>query len=82
MSTVLPTRSSDYSSAKFDNWPFLSVHFWGENPAGTWKFEITSGQQAGEYNKQTGDYRHDGASMYQQRHPRVINCWSLLQVTG
>ncbi|XP_067939674.1 furin-like [Watersipora subatra] len=46
-STVLPTRSSDSSSAGFKEWPFMSVHFWGENPAGAWQLEVTNGDQAG-----------------------------------
>lgn len=48
-STVLPPRLSDGAAAGFNNWPFLSVHFWGENPAGTWKFEVDNGGQAGEF---------------------------------
>ena len=26
---------------RFDQWPFLSVHFWGEKAAGTWTLEVT-----------------------------------------
>ena len=27
----------------FKKWPFMSVHFWGENPAGRWRFQLTDG---------------------------------------
>ena len=40
-STILPQRPNDGDCVKgFNNWEFLSVHFWGENPAGRWKLEI------------------------------------------
>lgn len=29
-------------SEKFNDWPFLSVHFWGEKAAGTWKLIVTN----------------------------------------
>ncbi|XP_060593632.1 furin-like protease kpc-1 isoform X2 [Ruditapes philippinarum] len=40
-STILPQRPNDGDRVKgFNNWQFLSVHFWGENPVGRWKLEI------------------------------------------
>ncbi|KAJ8304239.1 hypothetical protein KUTeg_017822, partial [Tegillarca granosa] len=39
-SSLLPKRPNDFSDKGFNGWPFLSVHFWGENPAGSWKLEI------------------------------------------
>lgn len=30
----------DVSSSNFDDWPFLSVHFWGEQAHGRWTLEI------------------------------------------
>ena len=37
-SNVLSGRFQDDDSSKgFNNWKFMSVHFWGENPKGTWK---------------------------------------------
>ena len=39
-STLLDVRPQDYSSAGFMDWPFMSVHSWGENPSGTWTLEI------------------------------------------
>lgn len=39
-STLLDIRPQDFSTSGFTNWPFMSVHFWGENPTGTWRLEV------------------------------------------
>ncbi|XP_066585084.1 furin-like protease kpc-1 isoform X2 [Prorops nasuta] len=39
-STLLAKRPHDVSKAGFTEWPFMSVHTWGERPHGTWKLEI------------------------------------------
>lgn len=39
-STLLAKRPRDLSKAGFNQWPFMSVHTWGENPLGTWTLEI------------------------------------------
>jgi len=39
-STLLFPRPRDTLGSRFDQWPFLSVHFWGEKTAGTWSLEI------------------------------------------
>ncbi len=39
-STLLDARPQDYSSSGFVDWPFMSVHHWGENPTGTWILEV------------------------------------------
>ncbi|KAL5005336.1 hypothetical protein ScPMuIL_018792 [Solemya velum] len=40
-STILPKRQNDLDSHNgFEGWPFLSVHFWGENPSGDWLLEM------------------------------------------
>ncbi|NP_001191402.1 furin-like prohormone convertase precursor [Aplysia californica] len=49
-SKVLPARSNDVAPGGFDNWPLLSVHFWGENPRGTWTLEI---EEANMYNRRS-----------------------------
>jgi len=44
-STVLTGRYQDSDNTKgFENWKFMSVHFWGENPKGTWKFHVRKNQ--------------------------------------
>ncbi|XP_050403220.2 furin-like protease kpc-1 isoform X2 [Patella vulgata] len=39
-SKLLPKRPNDRQEGEFKNWPFLSVHFWGEDPNGRWTLEI------------------------------------------
>jgi proprotein convertase subtilisin/kexin type 5 len=39
-STLLFERPRDVTNANFDEWPFLSVHFWGEKADGTWTLQI------------------------------------------
>ncbi|XP_076621880.1 furin-like protease 1 isoform X4 [Colletes latitarsis] len=39
-STLLAKRQHDVSKTGFNQWPFMSVHTWGERPHGTWKLEI------------------------------------------
>ncbi|XP_058679889.1 neuroendocrine convertase 1-like [Ammospiza caudacuta] len=38
---LLAERERDKSPNGFKNWDFMSVHTWGENPAGTWILRIT-----------------------------------------
>lgn len=37
---LLMPRPRDNEEDTFDNWPFMTVHFWGENPRGTWKLIV------------------------------------------
>ncbi|XP_037800101.1 LOW QUALITY PROTEIN: proprotein convertase subtilisin/kexin type 4-like [Penaeus monodon] len=39
-SQVLTHRLQDESTSGFTHWPFMSVHFWGENPQGLWTVAI------------------------------------------
>ncbi|RDD46375.1 Neuroendocrine convertase 1 [Trichoplax sp. H2] len=39
-SNLLSRRLRDSSASGFNSWPFMSTHFWGENPRGTWTVEI------------------------------------------
>lgn len=39
-SHLLMSRLHDVDEDTFDNWPFMTVHFWGEKPQGTWKIVI------------------------------------------
>lgn len=41
-STLLFERPRDVVSSNFDDWPFLSVHFWGEKAEGTWTLQIVN----------------------------------------
>ena len=39
-STILPLRARDDQNDTYHNWSFLSVHFWGEYPTGTWTLSV------------------------------------------
>lgn len=39
-STLLGRRIEDDSPDGFNNWPFMTVHNWGESPRGMWTLEI------------------------------------------
>ncbi|KAI6203185.1 hypothetical protein M3Y94_00527500 [Aphelenchoides besseyi] len=40
ISQIMSPRARDRSTEGFKNWPFMSVHFWGENPRGKWKVHV------------------------------------------
>lgn len=47
-SVLLPYRNYDFiNEYGYDNWPFMSVHFWGENPIGTWSLKTTYKSSSG-----------------------------------
>ncbi len=39
-STILPTRYNDALPGNYTLWPLMSIHFWGENSAGTWTIQV------------------------------------------
>lgn len=44
-------RLHDVSRSGFSNWPFMSVHTWGEAPHGDWQLEIhNEGRYMGKFN--------------------------------
>ena len=47
VSNILPRRSKDDSNDIYIYWPFLSVHFWGENPEGDWTLIVLYGGDMG-----------------------------------
>ena len=49
-SDLLLPRMRDNIDDVFNNWPFLSVHFWNENPAGKWTLRITNTESDEENN--------------------------------
>ena len=50
-STLLPYRDCDFVNEEgYDNWPFMSVHYWGENPIGTWNLSVTFRSSSGHVN--------------------------------
>ena len=49
-SNLLSYRRSDYFPDGYFDWPFMSVHFWGEDPRGEWKLTISSANISTEIN--------------------------------
>ena len=39
-STLLAVRPMDNSRSGFANWPFMTVHDWGEQPNGYWELTV------------------------------------------
>ena len=47
-STLLPYRLYDFVNEDgYSNWPFMSVHHWGENPVGTWTLRVSFKSNSG-----------------------------------
>lgn len=47
-SVLLPYRKFDYiNDVGYNNWPFMSVHHWGEDPVGRWTLTVTFRSSAG-----------------------------------
>lgn len=47
-SILLPERRNDYvNNEGYSNWPFMSVHYWGEDPAGDWQIKVYFSSQEG-----------------------------------
>ncbi|SPP83991.1 blast:Furin-like protease 1%2C isoforms 1/1-X/2 [Drosophila guanche] len=50
--TLLTPRVHDNSRSGFNQWPFMSVHTWGESPRGNWQLEIhNEGRYMGMYRR-------------------------------
>ena len=43
--TLLPPRPRDNNNSGFHQWPFLSVHQWGEDPRGDWTLTVENAGQ-------------------------------------
>ena len=39
-SILLPYRTRDSWPGEYNKWPFMSVHFWGEDPSGDWTLTV------------------------------------------
>ena len=47
-SVLLPYRKFDFVNyVGYSNWPFMSVHHWGESPLGTWKLKVSFKSSSG-----------------------------------
>ena len=85
-SSLLLPRPKDHTLGSFDEWPFMSVHFWGESPEGDWTLEVGHNQQihgeAGNivrkvqlviYGTESLSQLKDGTASYIQRHHKYSN---------
>ncbi|KAG9487990.1 hypothetical protein GDO78_007669 [Eleutherodactylus coqui] len=82
--TVLLTeRERDLSTNGFKNWAFMSVHTWGEDPAGTWTVKITdeSGRKQNEGRIVSWKLIMHGTSTRPDHmtHPRVYTSYNIVQ---
>lgn len=48
-SQILPYRANDVIATDFNNWPMLSLQFWGENPEGAWNLRFRNHFPAHEF---------------------------------
>ena len=47
-SVLLPYRNYDFVNEEgYDDWPFMSVHHWGENPVGQWTLTVNFRSRSG-----------------------------------
>ena len=47
-STLLPYRKNDFVNDNgYNNWPFTTVHYWGENPDGEWSLNVAFKSSSG-----------------------------------
>ena len=48
ISQLLPYRERDFiNTNSYRNWEFMSVHYWGENPLGTWELLVSYKSKVG-----------------------------------
>ncbi|KAG8456361.1 hypothetical protein GDO86_002223 [Hymenochirus boettgeri] len=80
---LLNERERDSSPNGFKNWDFMSVHTWGENPAGTWTVKITdvSGRIKNEGRIVNWKLILHGTSTQPEhmKHPRVYTSYNVVQ---
>lgn len=52
-------HDTDMSQNSFNDWPFMSVHFWGEEIAGSWKLIVhNAGTSSSEYSGNICNFLH------------------------
>ena len=66
-STLLPYRNYDFVNSDDEGyayhlWPFMSVHYWGENPVGTWTMTVTFKSSSGYVSVSDMDFALYGTS--------------------
>jgi proprotein convertase subtilisin/kexin type 5 len=67
-SHLLLPRPRDLEESNFNAWPFLSVHFWGENPQGQWTLRV---RNAGDSKALNGYLQSWGLVFYGTTNPPI-----------
>ena len=64
-STLLPYRKYDFINAEgYYNWPFMSLHYWGENPIGTWTINVYFKSNYGHVSVDVNSFESYGTNNY------------------
>ena len=82
---LLFERPRDVLDSSFEDWPFMSVHFWGERAAGRWKLEIINAGnkragKAGKYHLLSSLQINEKLkkNVILSRYPGVLKKWQLV----
>jgi proprotein convertase subtilisin/kexin type 1 len=70
-SQLLSPRERDKSRAGFRHWPFMTVHHWGENPAGLWRLHVHDFNDRGAHSTPSGYINNISLVMYGTREQPV-----------
>ncbi|CAG5112178.1 Oidioi.mRNA.OKI2018_I69.chr2.g6421.t1.cds [Oikopleura dioica] len=72
-STILGRREHDQNQRGFSSFQFLSVHFWDEDPNGTWKLQIFNTEPRTKFTGQLRKFSFHvtGTSSSQEREPMI-----------
>ncbi|KAI4500921.1 hypothetical protein M0802_004132 [Mischocyttarus mexicanus] len=83
-STLLFERPRDVLSSSFDDWPFLSVHFWGEKADGRWTLQIINAgnrhvNSPGKYSSSSFFYStYSFSTLVPKSHGCILKKWQLI----
>ena len=71
-SILLPYRKYDFINAYgYNIWPFMSVHYWGENPQGTWTIIVRYQSSAGRVSVSMNSFEMYGTSTIPEAVSRI-----------
>ena len=63
-SVLLGYRINDDVPGNYSNWPFMSVHFWGEDPTGEWSLTVRYRAPSGVSQDSLVDVRNISVVLY------------------
>ena len=73
LSTLLGHRDKDLEKGGYYEWPFMSVMFWGEDPAGEWSLNIISRNSETEVEVSDVEFQFFGTSAVPQSVASIPN---------